>query len=81
MWPPAGIDRERSFASLVRVISDRESSAEFEITGTSYPLFDWGRTDRRVRSVVQCLRDQDLSVEVNSIIKRHKLGGSIRIIG
>ena len=65
----------------VRVISDGQWSTDLEIKGTSYPLFDWGRTDRRVRSVVQCLRDRHLSVEVISIIKHHKLGGPIRIVG
>jgi thiamine pyrophosphokinase len=66
---------------LVRVISDGEDSTKLEIRGTSYPLFDFGATGRRVRSVVQYLRDRDMSVEVNSMTKHHKLGGPIRIVG
>jgi hypothetical protein len=65
----------------VRVISDGESSVGLEIEGNSYPLFDWGSTKRRVLSVVQCLRDRDMSVEVNSIEKHHKVVGPIRIVG
>ena len=66
---------------VVRVLKEGGSSVELEIEGTSYPVFDWGSTKRRVLSVVQCLRDRDMSVEVNSIGKHHKVVGPIRIAG
>jgi len=66
---------------MVRVVSDGESSVNLEIVGTSYLMYDWGATKRRVLSVAQCLRDRDMPVEVNSMIRVHKVVGPIRTVG
>ena len=65
----------------VRVKSESVISTELEIKGKSYPLFDWGSTERHVLQVVQSLRDGNMPVEMHSLEKDHSLGGPFRIFG